>query len=154
MPVDYRRIVIPVTGGAEDIKVLGLARELSANNSVAITLVYVVEVPQALRLEEELPEELDRGEAVLADAEVRASALLEPESVRISTDLLQARSAGAAIVDEAIELNADAIMMASHVRLLHGKTTTGETANYVMRNAPCDVLILRVAPSTSVLGGR
>ncbi len=143
MDLGYKRVIIPVTGNAEDRKILALANELSANNPLSITLVYVVEVPQALPLDADLPIEIDRGELVLSNAEKMASHLISTGTQFISTDLLQARSAGSAIVDESIERGADAILMATRIRVVHGQPTSGPTATYVLRNAPCDVVLLR-----------
>lgn len=153
MGLGYRRVIIPVTGGYEDERILALANELSARNQVSITLVFVVEVAQALPLDADLPDDYDRGERVLAKAEKLASHLLSEDHQHISTDLLQARSAGAAIVDEAIERGADAILMAARVRVVHGKASTGETAAYVMKNAPCDVIVLRAAQFHEAMEG-
>ena len=61
------------------------------------------------------------------------------------TELLQARSAGAAIVDEAIDRNADMILLASTLRRKYGRVTTGETIAYVLKNAPCEVILVRLA---------
>lgn len=144
---EYRRIIVPVTGDIEDRKTLALARELGSSHDVTIILAFVVEVPQALPLDADLPDEIDRGEIVLANAERVATNLMDNDGTSVTTDLLQARSAGAAIVDEAIEQGADAILMAARVRIVHGRQTTGDTVHYVMVNAPCDVLIVRAAPS-------
>ena len=56
-----------------------------------------------------------------------------------------AGSAGAAIVDEAIDRNTDVIMMGATIRKKLGKVTTGETVDYVLKNAPCEVLVVRPA---------
>lgn len=144
---EYRRIIVPVTGNIEDRKTLELARELGSSHDVTIILVFVVEVPQALPLDADLPNEIHQGEVVLANAELTATKLMNNSGTSVSTDLLQARSAGSAIVDEAIEQGADAILMAARVRVVHGRPTTGDTVSYVMVNAPCDVLIVRAAPS-------
>ena len=90
---------------------------------------------------------------MLRKAEQLASNLLSADHQQISTDLLQARSAGAAIVDEAIERGADAILMAARVRVVHGKPSTGETAAYVLKNAPCDVVILRASEDYEAMEG-
>ncbi|CAN5544207.1 hypothetical protein BH23CHL5_BH23CHL5_01850 [soil metagenome] len=153
MGLGYRRVIVPVTGEAEDEKILALANELSYRNKVAVTLVFVVEVPQAMPLDADIPAAIDRGEIVLAKAAQLASNLLAADHQHITTDLLQARSAGAAIVDEAIERSADAVLMAAKVRVVHGKPTTGETAAYVLMNAPCDVVVLRASQSYEALEG-
>ncbi|MEA2530332.1 MAG: hypothetical protein QOG89_1976 [Thermomicrobiales bacterium] len=145
MPASYHRIIVPVNGSNGDARVLALAADLVHRQQVAITLIYVVEVQQSMPLDAELPAEIDRGEAVLSRAEELARSLISSKLDRLTTDLLQARSAGAAIVDEAIERNADAIVMATTIRVKHGKTHLGETAAYVLKNAPCEVIVVRLA---------
>jgi nucleotide-binding universal stress UspA family protein len=76
-----------------------------------------------------------------------AHRLLGPKRVQIQTELLQARSIGAAIVDEAIERSADAILLTAAIRRQHGRPTIGETVNYVLLNAPCEVIAVRAAPA-------
>jgi nucleotide-binding universal stress UspA family protein len=84
-----------------------------------------------------------RGEEVLARSEQLTRQRLPTSVDLISTDLLQARSAGAAIVDEAIEQNADVILMATAITVKYGKHVTGDAAGYVIKNAPCDVILIR-----------
>ena len=145
MPVHYHRIVIPVSGGSEDDRAIDLVGELAQRHPTNITLVYVVEVQQAMPLDAELPDAVARGEKVLARAEQLTKQRLPTSVDLIGTDLLQARSAGAAIVDEAIEQNADVILMATSIGIKYGKQATGEASSYVIKNAPCDVIIIRSA---------
>jgi nucleotide-binding universal stress UspA family protein len=145
MPGSYQRIIVPVNGSSGDARALALIGDLVHRQPVALTLIYVVEVLQSMPLDAELPAEIDRGETVLNRAEELAKSLVSQKADRLTTDLLQARSAGAAIVDEAIERNADAIVMATTVRPKHGKTTLGETSAYVLKNAPCEVIVVRLA---------
>lgn len=144
MPGSYQRVIVPVNGSSGDARVLALIGDLIHRQPVAITLIYVVEVLQSMPLDAELPAEIDRGELILGRAEELAKQLVSAKADRLTTDLLQARSAGAAIVDEAIERNADAILMATTVRQKHGKTTLGETSAYVLKNAPCEVIVVRL----------
>ena len=141
----YHRIIIPVSGGPEDDRAIDLVGELAQRHPTDITLVYVVEVQQAMPLDSELPEAVAQGEEVLARAEQLTRGRLPTSVDLISTDLLQARSAGAAIVDEAIEQNADVILMATTVIIKYGKHVIEEAAAYVIRNAPCDVILIRSA---------
>lgn len=146
MPSRYERILIPVDGSENDDQVMAVAADLVHQHQVSITLVYVVEVQQAMPLDAELPEEIDRGERILNRAEELARNQPRHKLTAVSTDLLQARSAGAAIVDEAIERESDVILMAATNRTQHGKVTLGDSINYILKNAPCDVVIVRVAP--------
>lgn len=150
MPMHYHRIILPVSGGPEDDRAIDLVGELAQRHPTNITLVYVVEVQQAMPLDAELPEQVEQGEAVLQRAERLTKQRLPTSTNLISTDLLQARSAGAAIVDEAIEQNADVILMATSIAIKYGKQMIGEAAAYVIRNAPCDVILVRSASDLQV----
>jgi nucleotide-binding universal stress UspA family protein len=149
MSTSYERILVPVDGSQGDERVMSLVAELVHQHQVSITLIYVVEVQQAMPLDAELPDEIDRGELILHRAQQFALSRPHHKLSEVTTDLLQARSAGAAIVDEAIERRADAIVMAAVNRTIHGKVTMGETVNYVLKNAPCEVIAIRVATQWS-----
>lgn len=127
---------------------MSLVAEIVHQHQISITLIYVVEVQQSMPLDAELPVEIDRGEAILHRAEMFARSRPHHKLTSVTTDLLQARSAGAAIVDEAIERGSDAIVMAAINRTVHGKVTMGDTIGYILKNAPCEVIIVRVAQNT------
>lgn len=137
------RIVVPVNGTATDERTIRVAAHYAAKSPVVLTLVHVVEVMQSMPLDAELPRDVDRGETILRNAETYARQLIDGKQHEINTELLQARSAGAAIVDEAIEQNASALVMGARLRVKYGKATLGETVNYVLKSAPCEVILLR-----------
>jgi nucleotide-binding universal stress UspA family protein len=142
--VPYRRILVPVHGNDGDYRALelaGLLAEKKAN--VDVTIVYVVEVKQSLPLDADLPSAVRLGEDALDRAEQYARHRAEHRLTRITPELLQARSAGAAIVDEAIERDIDVIVMASRNRQHFGQVTIGETVPYILKNAPCEVILAR-----------
>ena len=143
----YERFVVPVVGTRADEPVLAIVPHLIRSQGATLTLLYVVAVAQAMPLDAELPEEIARGENALRQAEATARRSLGNKRVQIQTELLQARSVGAAIVDEAIERSADVILMSSSIRRRHGRPTLGETVDYVQLNAPCEVITVRVAPT-------
>jgi nucleotide-binding universal stress UspA family protein len=142
--VPYRRILVPVHGTEADKRAIELATLIGTGKNAEMVLVYVVEVAQSLPLEADMPSEVDTGEDVLQGAERWARQTADGRVGRISPELLQARSAGAAIVDEAIERGADVIVMALCNHMRHGQPTPGETVPYVMQNAPCEVVVARV----------
>lgn len=137
------RLIVPVSGGTGDQRLLEVVEKIAYHQHVDITIIYVVEVMQSMPLDAELPHEITRGERVLRDAEMAAGACLSGRSSSVQTELLQARSAGAAIVDEAIEHDAHAIVLGATVRRKFGRPTTGETLEYVLLNAPCEVIVIR-----------
>ena len=62
----------------------------------------------------------------------------------LETQLLQARDVGAALVDEAVALEADAIVLGLPYQVrFGGDFAIGQTIPYVFKNAPCRVLVVR-----------
>lgn len=139
------KVVVPVSGGSTDARLIDAVRKLSYRQPVDITLVYVVEVEQSMPLDAELPDEVNRGEAVLRSAANDAERDKDSDLLHVYTELLQARSAGAAVVDEATDKNADAIMIGATLRRQYGRLTVGDTVDYVLKNAPCEVIVIRQA---------
>ena len=145
MPTSLSNVVVPLSGGIDDERILDLLGHLADRESSRVTLVYVVEVLQSISLDADLPLEVSAGEAILGRAERLASGGRpnRPRFARVSTEILQARAAGAAIVDEAVERHADAIVLAATVRKVHGRMTLGHTVEYVLKHAPCEVILVR-----------
>jgi len=146
MEGSYERFIVPVAGTPADDRVLAIVQHLLPAKGATVTLLYVVAVAQPMPLDAELPDDIARGEQALVRAETMARQALGGKRVQMHSELLQARSVGAAVVDEAIERSADAIIMTSSVRRKHGRPTLGETVNYIMLNAPCEVIAVRMAP--------
>jgi nucleotide-binding universal stress UspA family protein len=138
-------IIVPVSGNESDERLLKVVERIARRQAANVTLIYVVEVMQSMPLDAELPVQCDLGEVVLLHAREDISRHLENKASNVSTEILQARSAGAAIVDEAIVREADAIIMSSKLQRRHGKLTIGDTTEYVLRNAPCEVIVIRQA---------
>jgi len=139
------RLVVYVTGGPSDGRLMQVVEKISERQNTLITIAYVVEVDQSMPLDAELPSDVDRGEEVLVNTELWASKCVGGRRENIRTELLQARSAGPAIVDEAIETGASAIMLAAVLKKKHGRLELGETVAYVLRHAPCEVVVIREA---------
>lgn len=147
MQAAFERLVVPVSGSAIDSRVLDILPALLCKNGGAVTFLYVVEVAQAMRLDAELPAEIAAGERALSQAELMSAKLLQERNTQLVTELLQARAAGPAIVDEAIDRRANAIVMTALVHRKHGRATLGATTEHVLINAPCEVIVIRtVAP--------
>ena len=93
-----------------DDRVLGMLPNLLSSEGGTIMFLFVVEVPQAMPLDAELPTDIDVGERALRHAENAARQALPSRNTSIVTELLQARAVGPAIVDEAIRRDAEAIV--------------------------------------------
>lgn len=146
-PNQKLRFLVPVAGDNLDESLIKHVNKIAQKKYSDITMIYVVEVDQTLPLDADLPDQVRRGEQVLQHARGAVSVGLDLKTCHIETDLLQARIAGPAIVDEAVMQNADAIIMGANVSKRLGKRTVGETVDYVLKNAPCEVVILRAPMS-------
>lgn len=144
--VKFTSILVPLKGTPLDDEVLQLAFLLAspppdrrAKQRVQVEVIHVVEVPQALPLDAELPEAVQQGESILIHAEEVA----RQRDIEIHPEMLQARNASTAIVDEAVERGADLIIMGYEYRRRHGEFNPGATVPYVLKNAACRVWLVR-----------
>ena len=130
-----------VDGSQASREALALACLLAKRNKGRVYAVYVVEVARTLPLDADLSPEAKQGEEVLAQAEQVADSL----DFEVTGELLQARDAGHAIVDEAIERDVDGILLGIEYKRPLGEFQMGWTAQYILRNAPCQVVLCRSA---------
>jgi nucleotide-binding universal stress UspA family protein len=82
---------------------------------------------------------VEAAEKLLDGAEKIAAGL----EVEIETELLQAREAGPAIVDETREWHADLLVVGVPYRERFGEFHMGRTVPYLLKYAPCRILVLR-----------
>ena len=132
-------IIVPLNGSPEDEVALSLACLFGKRNKAQVTALYVVEVKRALPVDAELPNESERGQRLLDEAEEQARHL----DCDLASELLQGRAAGPAIVDEAHSKRADLIIMGLPHRAWFNEYQLGETSNYVLNHATCRVWLVR-----------
>jgi nucleotide-binding universal stress UspA family protein len=138
---EIKEMLVPVDGSQASLDALALACLLARRNKGRVYAVYVIEVARTLPVDAELSPEAAKGEEILARAEQIADSL----EFEVTGEILQARDAGPAIVDEAIEHRVDAILAGVEYKRPLGEFQLGRTSQYILRNAPCQVLICRSA---------
>jgi len=116
-----------------------LACAIARKNKGKVYAVHVIEVKRSLPLDAEMPDEATSGEGLLTRAERAAS----DADFRIEGELLQARDAGHAIVDEAMERGVDLILMGTEHKAPTGEYQMGRVTQYVVKAAPCSVWLWR-----------
>ncbi len=137
--IQLKEILAPVDGSQASLDALALACTVAKRNKGKVYAVYVIEVARTLPLDADLTPEARRGEEILSRAEQVAGSL----DFEVTGELLQARDAGHAIVDEAIERGVDGVVLGMGYKQPLGEFQMGRTAQYVLKNAPCEVLIAR-----------
>ncbi len=138
-PLQIKDIVVPVDGSHASLDALALACTLAKRTKGTVYAVYVIEVARMMPLDAAMDEEARRGESILTEAEKYAEEL----DYQVSGELLQARDAGHAIVDEAAERDAGAIVIGVSYNGTMGDFELDQDAQYVVKNAPCEVILCR-----------
>jgi nucleotide-binding universal stress UspA family protein len=138
----FRRAVIALAGGRTDRPIVSLAAEVAKAGHAELIGVHVVEIDWTLPLDADVAGNSEDAQRVLDIAEATA----EAARYRLEPVLLQARDVGAAIVDEAMERDADLVIVGLPFRRrFGGDFTIGSTIPYVLKNAPCAVWVIREA---------
>lgn len=136
--MDFHRILVPVAGTEADREAVDLAYKLlSKKDKGEICAVYVIPIERSLPIDAEIESEIKKAEEILNRTENMAG----EQGCRIETDLLQAREAGPAIVEEAVEREVDLILMGVTYKKRFGEFSLGEVAPYVLKNALCHVIL-------------
>ena len=133
----FQRILVPVIGTEADEEAIRLACQLARKNKTKIWAVYVITIKRSLPLDADIAPEIRRAEDILNHME----SIAEEEDCEIETDLLQARDAGPAIVDEAVERGVNLILMGVAYKRRFGQFSLGSVVPYILRNAPCHVIL-------------
>jgi basic amino acid/polyamine antiporter, APA family len=139
LALEYRRLLVPVVAGPPSDEAMDVACGLAAERGARITALSVIEVPLELPLSEELEAEERAAHREL----VEARAIGESYGVAVLERLTRARSAGRAIVLEAERRGSEIIVLGAPRRGegRRGRGVFGKTVDYVLRNAPCRVLV-------------
>lgn len=141
-----QKIVIGLNGGPTDDLVVHLGCQLAKPGKTELVAVHVIEVDWRHELSEDVASGNEGASAVLD----RAEGIAETYRVKLTGDLLQAREVAAALVDEAVELDADLVIVGLPYRTrFGGDFAIGPAIPYILQNAPCQVIVVREpVPST------
>jgi nucleotide-binding universal stress UspA family protein len=139
------RILVTLAGHQVDEETVRLACRMAlkargdTKDGSRLYAVHVVEVNRSLPLSAPVEHQIEQGEQIL-DAAERIAAEYELE---IETEMVQARETGPAIVGEADEWHADVIVMGLPYKRRFGEFNLGKTSPYVLKHAPCRVILFR-----------
>ncbi len=139
-PQVFRRAVLALTGAPGDTDLVQIAAVPAKLSKAELIAVHVVEIDWTLPLDADVAGSSEEAQRVLDVAEAAA----EAAGVKLEPILLQARDVGAALVDEAIERDADLLVLGLGYRTrFGGDFAIGRTIPYVLKNAPMAVWVVR-----------
>jgi nucleotide-binding universal stress UspA family protein len=132
------KILIPVAGAKADDGAIELACRLAKRKEKPqLFAVHVIPVERSLPLDAEVASQIGRAEDILA----RVERMAREQGCDIETEMLQAREVGPAIIDEAKEREADLILIGVSYKKHFGEFCLGDVVPYVLKNAPCRVIL-------------
>lgn len=133
-----------VIGGAKlDFNLVYLACQMAKGARRKVHLVHVIEVPRALPLKAVLTQESDQADKLLSSA----MGIAEKLGCEAIAEVIQARDAGPAIVDEARDHNCALILIGFVRDVGMTQENLGKTVPYVLAHAPCRVWLVQDPPS-------
>lgn len=133
-----KKILVGVKQAADVDELVNLAAHVAAPGRVEIVCLHVVEVPPATPLDAR-----DRALDAPARAVERAVKRLarRHRGRRFSVEVLRARHAGKAVVDELKERRFDLAVLGYHHKRSFSELLLGTTARYLAERAPCRLLM-------------
>jgi APA family basic amino acid/polyamine antiporter len=137
-PVTFRKILVPMKLGIIGEEMLATAIRLASDHGAEVQALHVIRVPLEQPLECELVDAEERAEASLAEAKLLGA----EHGVLVEGTTVRARAIGHAIVARAEAVGADLIVLGSAPRWRRQSRFFSPTVDYVLRRAPCEVLIV------------
>jgi APA family basic amino acid/polyamine antiporter len=137
-PVTFQKILVPMKLGIIGEEMLATAIKLASDHGAEVQALHVIRVPLEQSLEGEMLDEEERAEASIAEAKLLGA----EHGVVVEGATIRARAIGHAIVARAEETDADLIVLGSAPRWRRQSRFFSPTVDYVLRRAPCEVLIV------------
>jgi APA family basic amino acid/polyamine antiporter len=134
----FKRILVPMKIGIIGEEMAATALKLASEHGAAVEALHVIEVPLDKALDAPMEDAEERAAASMAEAHLLGHEL----GVEVSCTSLRARKIGNAIVEHASETGADLIVLGSSPRWRRQSRFFSPTVDYVLRRAPCEVLIV------------
>jgi APA family basic amino acid/polyamine antiporter len=134
----FKRILVPMKLGVIGEEMLATAVKLASDHGAEVQALHVIRVPLELPLDAPMLDQEERAEASLAEAKLLGADF----GVTVEGTTVRARAIGQAIVARAEEVGADLIVLGSAPRWRRQSRFFSPTVDFVLRRAPCEVLIV------------
>jgi len=136
--LDVHRILVPMKLGVIGEEMVATAVKLASEHGASVEALHVIRVDLSNAIDAPLEQDQERADDSLAEAKQLGA----DYGVAVEGATVRARSIGAAIVSHARDVDADLIVLGSAPRWRRQSRFFSPTVDYVLRNAPCEVLIV------------
>jgi APA family basic amino acid/polyamine antiporter len=137
--IAYHSIIVPVIGSRLDHSAMVLACRVAAERGASVTVVGALEIPQSLPLHAEL----GAGEAQLNQQLDYSRVIAAEFGVQVVTRVIRTRRAAAAVLEEAVNREAQVIVLGVAPRRHLGLSLIGRANEEIVRKSPIRVLVVR-----------
>ena len=142
---DVKTLLVPIASEETAERQLDMAIDLARERSYRIRLLYVLEVPPQLSLQDGRRYLLEEETETLLEEAVNR---VEAAGVPVDQRIRMARDVAAGIVGGATAYEADELLMGWRGRPPREQVLLGSHLDKVLRSAPCDLLVERIKTPT------
>jgi nucleotide-binding universal stress UspA family protein len=137
-----RNIMVALTDTAIDREAIAVACKAARKHGGEVYGVYGIVVPFRLALDADMEKETAAANHALD----QAKALAEQMKIHLDTEIVHTRHFGQSLIQEALDHDCALIVLGVSYQLgVNGQFTLSETADYILRNAPSRVWLVRGA---------
>lgn len=135
-----RNILVALTDTLIDDEAVSVACSLARKRKAEAIAVFGIQVPRKRALDDDMPEETEKANRTLDAAKEVADQLQAP----LETEIVHTRHLGQTLIQEAIDHDCALIVMGVSYQVgVNGQFALSETAEYVLKHAPCRVWLVR-----------
>lgn len=144
-PTHIGSIIVAVTGSELDREIVSTACTLAKMKHFEAYAIFGIEVPRTLPIDAEMEAETSRANEALD----KAVGIAECLGVTIEPEIVQSRHFGQSLLEESAEHDAALIILGAPYHLKRdGQFDLGDTVEYMLKNAPCKLWLVRGKPQT------
>ncbi len=142
IPATQRNIIVALTDTAIDQEAIAVACKVARRHNGEVYGVYGIVVPFRLALDDAMASETAKANHALDQAREVADQM----KVRLDTEIIHTRHFGQALIQEALDHECALIVLGVPYQAgVNGQSNLNETAEYVLRNAPSRIWLVRGA---------
>ena len=138
-------VLVAVTGEALDHEMMALACTVAKEKHTNVVhAIYGIDVPRTMAVDDEMTDERKKADEALKSAANDA----RPYEIKVDKEYIQSRNFGQSLVDAARD-NGCALLIVGlpyRAQTEEGQFELTDTVDYVLKNAPCRVWVVRGQP--------
>jgi len=137
--MEISHLMVAYRGGQADDRLLRMGCRVAREARARVSVLHVLEVPMSYALDAQDAPGLEEADRVIEHCDEIGSEV----GVSVNAETICARDAGCAVVDHAKSMGVDMILVGSGERPAAGRAPLRSTAEFVLNNASCAVVVGR-----------